>query len=134
MTRAPAKLVPVTRSSVAIVVVVSDWIATEPAKFTVSEPAPPTARPAPLAAAVPIERALRAATSIAKPSIVARRMLASTFDPARSSDTAPESPAESFSSPAALRMAKLPVLATMVVVLIASTPSVAAAAAVIVPE
>ena len=132
-TLAPARLVPVTRSRVASVVVVSDWIATEPAKFTVSEPAPPTAPPAPLAAAVPIERVLVAATVSAKPSIVTRRTLASTFEPARISDTAPARPIEVFSSPAAVRRARPPVLARMVVVLAAATASVAAATAVIVP-
>ena len=132
-TLAPARLVPLTRSSVAKVVVVSDWIATEPAKFTVSEPAPPTAPRAPLAAAVPIERVLVAATVSAKPSIVTRRTLASTFEPARISDTAPARPIEVFSSPAAVRRARPPVLARMVVVLAAATASVAAATAVIVP-
>ena len=122
-TRAPARPVPVTRSSVAIVVVVSDWTATEPAKFTVSEPAPPTAPPAPLAAAVPIARALVAATSIVKPSIVARRMLASTVEPARISENAPERPAENFSSPPAVRMARPPELARMVESLRALTSS-----------
>ena len=133
MTLAPARLVPVTRSSVAIVLVVSEATATDPAKFTVVDPAPPTDPPAPLAATVPIERALRAATSSEKPCTVARRILASTADAALMNETAPESPAEVFSSPPTLRLMMPPVLASTTDVLVALTLSGASSVAVIVP-
>ena len=132
-TRAPRRPVPVMPSSVASVLVVSRLIATDPEKLTVVAPAPPTAPALPLAATVPIKRAFWADTSTAKPAISARRTVASTVEVTALSATAPDSPAENFSSPAAVRIAALPVLASTIVVLVAATPSWAAVAVVTLP-